>query len=102
VVDPPRSDENCETLDPAAPAAQSEVGDGSQLWFVSTSTFPVSLQLRQWLVGEASDSALVTRNVDPGQAIMITVADSGLDLNRRLQVSAPPGTLGAVCQSPTP
>jgi hypothetical protein len=97
---PPAQGE-CAELDPAAPSREVEVTDGTRVWFTSTSTFPVSLEIRDWMLGGPTEVAQELQTVEPGQTVIITIPDSGRDLVRRLQVTSPVGTAGMVCWSPT-
>lgn len=90
----------CAPLDPAAPTRDLPVTDGTRVWFTSASTFPVSVELRDWMLAGPTDHPQRIKTVEPGQTMTITVADSGRDLARHLRVTTPVGTAGMVCWSP--
>jgi len=100
VVSAAPPDGTCQNLDPEAPFVRIPATDGTRLWFVSTSTFPVQMHVNHWLLGDAVDGPAVVHSIEPGEILMITVADSGQGLDRQLQVSSAPGTLGTVCHAP--
>lgn len=100
VVSAAPPDGTCQNLDPEAPFVRIPATDGTRLWFVSTSTFPLQMHVNHWLLGDTVDGPAVVHSIEPGEILMITVADSGQGLDRQLQVSSAPGTLGTVCHAP--